>query len=76
MKQLDKNIGLEETHGDHTGEKMVSSEWPLEKTDLELKKIALPLFQVSKRTQKKRSHTLFNELIFLTRYSNIISFNS
>jgi len=69
MKLLDKNIGLEETHGDHTGEKMVSSEWPLENTVLELKKIASPLFQASKRTQKKRSHTLSNEPIFLTHFS-------
>lgn len=66
MKQLDKNIGLEETPGDHTGEKMVSSEWPLENTVLESKKIALLLFQASKRTPKKRSHTSLNELINLT----------
>ena len=66
MRQVDKNTGLVETHGDHTGEKMVSSEWPQENTVLELKEIALPLFQASKRTQKKRLLTLFNELIFLT----------
>jgi len=49
MKRVDKNTGSEETHGEHTGDLVASSRWPLATMDLVLRLIALLVSQPSLR---------------------------
>merc|ERR1712178_440957 len=60
-KRPTRNTGLEETHGEPTGESMDSSEFSCTRTTLELKKNALPEFHLTPRQRVlKKKHFSHN----------------